>query len=82
MTNSRVRRNNTHVRNNEADDIIVTDSEADDVIVTDTATGTLYVKKLGDTKYKRQTQNCDEQHQERRRWVLFYMAPIVNIPKV
>ena len=67
LTNTRVRRNNTHVRNNEADDIIVTDSEADDIIVTDTATGTLYVKKSGDTEYKRQTQNCDERYQERRR---------------
>ena len=67
LTNTRVRRNNTQFRNNEADDIIVTDSEADDIIVTDTATGTLYVKKLGDREYERQTQNCDELHQERRR---------------
>ena len=69
LTNTRVRRNNRHVRNNEADDIIITDSEADDIIVTDTATGTLYVKQFGDTEYKRQTQHCDEQHQERRMWV-------------
>ena len=45
LTNTRVRRNNTHVRNNEADDIIITDSEADDIIITDTATGTLYVNR-------------------------------------